>query len=196
MNLWSCMWTSEVARESLKSYVNLWNCVRISEVVCESALFLKEPSSFRENQEVQANIKKMEKHIKIKKVQAHREQTWRKQRRSGGEAHQMAGSATQRFFRFMYTHFFFSFLIHVVLGKSIKALEARWHFWQSRLPAGPLVCGGDDLCQDTSGSSSWSTLFSTTPCNLCTGCQLLGRVKLTDVCFTRLTFSLRILNTY
>ena len=69
--------------------------------------------------------KKMEEHIKIKKVQAHREQTWRKQRRSGGEAHQMAGSATQRFFLFMYIHFFFSFIIHVVLGKSIKALEVR-----------------------------------------------------------------------
>ena len=44
-----------------------------------------------------------------KEVQAHREQTWRKQRRSGGEAHQMAGSATQRFFRFMYIYSFFLF---------------------------------------------------------------------------------------
>ena len=35
---------------------------------------------------------------KNKEVQAHREQTWRKQRRSGGEAHQMAGSGTRRFF--------------------------------------------------------------------------------------------------
>ena len=69
-------------------------------------------------------LKKWDKY-KNKEVQAHREQIWRKQRRSGGEAHQMAGSATQRFFRFMYTHFFFSFLIHVVLGKSIKALEVR-----------------------------------------------------------------------
>ena len=41
--------------------------MRISEVVCESALFLKEPSSFRENQEVQAIIKKMDNRMKIRR---------------------------------------------------------------------------------------------------------------------------------
>ena len=67
--------------------------------------------------------KKMEKHIKIKKVQAHREQTWRKQRRSGGEAHQMAGSGTQRFF-YLCLFIFSFFFIHAVLGKSIQDIKS------------------------------------------------------------------------
>ena len=54
--------------------------------------------------------KKMDKYIEIKKVQAHREQTWRKQRRSGGEAHLMAGSGTQRFFPIQCIVFLFSVL--------------------------------------------------------------------------------------
>ena len=55
-------------------------------------------------------IKKNGQINKNKEFQAHREQTWRKQRRSGGEAHQMAGSGTQRFFLFMFIHLFLLFL--------------------------------------------------------------------------------------
>ena len=44
------------------------------------------------------NYKKNGQSYENKEVQAHRDQTWRKQRRSGGEAHLMAGSGTQRFF--------------------------------------------------------------------------------------------------
>ena len=68
-------------------------------------------------------FKKNRQIYKIKKVQAHREQTWRKQRRSGGEAHQMAGSGTQRFFLFMFINFFFLFLFMLCWENQSKTIS-------------------------------------------------------------------------
>ena len=175
------MWISEIVCESLKLYANPHCSSRSRHLSGRTRRFR------------QIYKKKMDKYIKIRRFRL-------TENKYGGSRGALEERLTKwlaqalKGFSYLCFFIFLSFFIHAVLGKDIKSSKYCWHLRQPRLPAGPLVCGGDDLCQDTSGSSSWSTLFSTTPCNLCTGCLLLGRVKLTDVCLTRLTFSLRVLN--
>ena len=122
--------------------------MRISEVVCESALFLKEPSSFRENQEVQANIKKMDKYVKIRRFRL----TENKHGGSRGALEERLikwlAQALEGFsYLYLFVFSFLSFFIHAVLGKSIQVLKvlltlltiqaASWSlgmWWRRSLP--------------------------------------------------------------